>query len=42
VTGGGWSAKVTHPQAFPIECALFMGGVPAYAPAIVEGVINCQ
>lgn len=42
VNGGGWSAKVTHPQAFPIECALFMGGVPAYSPAIVEGVINCQ
>lgn len=42
VTGGGWAAKVTHPQAFPIECALFMGGVPAYAPATIEGVINCQ
>ncbi|MFN8668207.1 MAG: prepilin-type N-terminal cleavage/methylation domain-containing protein [Gemmatimonadaceae bacterium] len=42
VTGGGWSAKVTHPQAYPIECGLFMGGVPAFSPAIVEGVINCQ
>ncbi len=42
VTAGGWSAKVTHPQAYPIQCALFMGGVPALAPAVVEGVINCQ
>lgn len=38
----GWSAKVTHPQAYPIQCALFMGGVPALAPAIVEGLVHCQ
>ncbi|GMV08424.1 MAG: hypothetical protein ABS52_01890 [Gemmatimonadetes bacterium SCN 70-22] len=38
----GWSASVTHPQAFPITCALFMGGAPALAPAVVEGLINCQ
>jgi len=42
VNAGGWSASVTHPQAYPIMCALFMGGVPALAPATVEGVINCQ
>jgi hypothetical protein len=42
VNAGGWGAKVTHPQAYPIECGLFMGGVAAFAPAIVEGVINCQ
>ncbi len=42
VNGGGWSASATHPQAFPITCALFMGGVPALAPATVEGVVNCQ
>jgi len=40
--GSGWSASVTHPQAFPITCALFMGGAPAFAPAVVEGIINCQ
>lgn len=40
--GAGWSAKVTHPQAYPIECGLFMGGVPAMAPAVVEGLIHCQ
>ena len=42
VTGGGWGASATHPQAFPITCALFMGGVPAVSPATVEGVVNCQ
>ncbi|HEX4932122.1 MAG TPA: prepilin-type N-terminal cleavage/methylation domain-containing protein [Gemmatimonadaceae bacterium] len=42
VTAGGWAAKVTHPQAYPIECGLFMGGVAPLAPAIVEGVVNCQ
>jgi prepilin-type N-terminal cleavage/methylation domain-containing protein len=38
----GWAAKVTHPLAFPIQCAMFMGGVPAYAPATVEGIMVCQ
>jgi prepilin-type N-terminal cleavage/methylation domain-containing protein len=41
-TGAGWSAKVTHPLAYPIECAMFMGGVPPYAPAVVEGLMVCQ
>ena len=38
----GWSAKVTHPLAYPIECAIFMGGVPPMAPATVEGQLLCQ
>ncbi|MEO6445386.1 MAG: prepilin-type N-terminal cleavage/methylation domain-containing protein [Gemmatimonadaceae bacterium] len=42
VNAGGWGASATHPQAFPIKCALFMGGVPAVAPATIEGVVNCQ
>ena len=41
-TSGGWSANVTHPQAYPIQCAVFFGGVPALAPATVEGVVTCQ
>lgn len=41
-TAGGWSAKVTHPLAYPIECAIFMGGVPAMAPASTEGLLACQ
>jgi type IV pilus assembly protein PilA len=41
-TPGGWSANSTHPQAYPIQCALFVGSAPALSPAIVEGLINCQ
>lgn len=40
--GGGWSAIVTHPQAYPITCALFMGNAPPLAPATMEGLIQCQ
>lgn len=41
-SSAGWQAKVTHPLAYPIECALFVGGVPAYAPASIEGLVACQ
>ena len=41
-TPGGWSATVTHPQAWPIQCGVFMGNVPPLAPATVEGIISCQ
>lgn len=40
--GSGWGARVTHPLAYPIQCAMFMGGVPAIAPATVEGQLVCQ
>lgn len=42
VTAGGWAAKVTHPLAYPIECAIFIGNVPAMAPAVTEGQLLCQ
>ena len=38
----GWSAKVTHPLAWPIECAVFFGSVAALSPATSEGLIACQ
>ena len=38
----GWSAKVTHPLAYPIECAIFMGSVPPLPPAVTEGQLVCQ
>ena len=38
----GWSAKITHPLAFPIECAMFIGAVPPMPPATVEGQLLCQ
>ena len=41
-TAGGWSAKVTHPMAWPIECAVFFGAAPALPPATSEGLIACQ
>ncbi len=41
-TAGGWSAKVTHPMAWPIECAVFFGSAPALSPATAEGLIACQ
>ena len=42
VTASGWSAKITHPLAYPIECAMFMGTVPPLPPATVEGQLLCQ
>lgn len=42
VNAAGWSAKVTHPLAYPIECAIFIGTVPPMAPAITEGQLVCQ
>ena len=38
----GWSAKITHPLAYPIECAMFIGAVPPMPPASVEGQLLCQ
>jgi prepilin-type N-terminal cleavage/methylation domain-containing protein len=42
VNAAGWGAKVTHPLAAPIECAMFIGGVPPVAPAATEGMLTCQ
>jgi type IV pilus assembly protein PilA len=41
-TAGGWSATVTHPLAYPIQCAMFMGSVAPIGPATVEGLLVCQ
>jgi prepilin-type N-terminal cleavage/methylation domain-containing protein len=38
----GWSATATHPQSFPLTCAIFVGTATAQAPATVEGLIGCQ
>ncbi len=40
--GRGWSASATHPAAFPLTCAVFYGQAAPLAPAVAEGVINCQ
>lgn len=41
-TAGGWSATATHPLAYPIKCALFIGGVAPVAPATIEGLMACS
>jgi type II secretion system protein G len=41
-TSGGWSARVTHPMAWPITCAVFFGSASALSPATSEGLIACQ
>ena len=41
-TAGGWSARVTHPMAWPIRCAVFLGSAPALSPATAEGLIACE
>jgi type II secretory pathway pseudopilin PulG len=42
VNAQGWAAKVTHPLAYPIECAMFIGSVPPLPPATTEGQLLCQ
>lgn len=38
----GWSAKVTHPQSFPLTCTVYSGNVtPPYA-GDPEGVVSCR
>ena len=40
-SGTGWSATTTHPQSYPITCAIFHGQAAPVAPATQEGVITC-
>ncbi|HJU76160.1 MAG TPA: prepilin-type N-terminal cleavage/methylation domain-containing protein [Gemmatimonadaceae bacterium] len=42
VSGSGWAASITHPMAFPITCAIFVGTAAPVAPATVEGQLTCQ
>ena len=41
-TTTGWSADGTHPLAYPLKCAVFMGNATPLAPATAEGVLACQ
>ena len=41
-TTGGWSAVVTHPQAWPLRCAVFFGNAAVLSPALAEGVMHCE
>jgi type IV pilus assembly protein PilA len=41
-TAGGWSATATHPNSYPLTCALFFGSIAPVAPATAEGVVACN
>lgn len=42
-TASGWAAKVTHPQSYPLTCAIFAGNVASPpAPATAEGLVACE
>ena len=42
-SASGWSAKVTHPQSYPLTCAIFAGTVSSPPlPATAEGLVACQ
>ena len=42
-TSGGWSAKATHPQSYPLTCAIFSGTVSSHPyPTDPEGVVTCH
>jgi len=42
-TQGGWAAKATHPQSYPLTCTIFAGMVSAPPnPGDPEGVVSCR
>ena len=38
----GWSATATHPQAYPLTCAVYLGNAAPVQPADKEGLIGCK
>ncbi|HWE41003.1 MAG TPA: prepilin-type N-terminal cleavage/methylation domain-containing protein [Gemmatimonadaceae bacterium] len=38
----GWSASVTHPESYPLKCAMFEGTAAPLAPATAESQISCR
>jgi prepilin-type N-terminal cleavage/methylation domain-containing protein len=41
-TSNGWSAKAYHPDAWPHVCAIYFGTATVLAPAVTQGVVNCD
>lgn len=42
-TAAGWSAKATHPNSYPMTCAIYGGKVGSPpAPASTEGLVACN
>jgi len=38
----GWSASVTHPESYPLKCAMFEGTAAPLSPATAESQISCR
>jgi prepilin-type N-terminal cleavage/methylation domain-containing protein len=38
----GWSASTTHPESFPLKCAVYTGTAAPLPPATNESQITCQ
>jgi prepilin-type N-terminal cleavage/methylation domain-containing protein len=38
----GWSASTTHPESYPLKCAVYAGTAAPLPPATVEAQITCQ
>lgn len=42
-TAAGWSATATHPQSYPLTCAVYVGSVDSPpVPTTAEGLVACQ
>ncbi len=41
-TTTGWSAEATHPESYPLKCAMYTGSATPLAPATSESLITCQ
>lgn len=38
----GWSASVTHPESYPLKCAIYEGSAAPLPPASSESLVTCQ
>ena len=39
----GWGARTTHPQAYPLRCALYVGtDAHRASPAVQDGLVTCD
>jgi prepilin-type N-terminal cleavage/methylation domain-containing protein len=41
-TPQGWSATTTHPESYPLMCAVYTGTAAPLPPATSESQIGCQ
>ena len=42
-SAAGWGARTTHPQAYPLRCALYVGtDAHRVAPATQDGLVTCD